>query len=313
LVDYHPIVQRLPVPYDYQVDVLRLDLVDEVISGNKWFKLKHNLQKAQELNVPTILTFGGAHSNHIAATAGGAKRAGLKAIGIIRGEEGNRIFPTLRRAEEDGMQLHFVSREMYAKKMEAEFEKYLFEKFGEHYLVPEGGNNAEGAMGCMEIMQAHWNYDHVFCACGTATTYAGLVAAAKDNTKLIGISVLKGDNTLPQEAMRLLKLLGINNQTIVRGNEALTEPLINGHAITNQYCFSGYAGYDETLIDFKNNFEKEYNIPLDYVYTSKLFYAVDDLLKKGKLRENSKLLIVHSGGLQGNEGFEKRYQRMPSR
>jgi 1-aminocyclopropane-1-carboxylate deaminase len=297
---------RLP-SNEVTIDVLRLDLLHPEFGGNKWFKLKRNLQKAKDKNIRTIITFGGAYSNHIAATAATCKFFQLHAIGIIRGEEPNKLNPTLLKAKEDGMQLHFVTRETFAQKTEPHYHAWLTKTFGEHLLIPEGGNNEDGILGCSDILNPAWNYDYVFCACGTAATFSGIVASCKPTTIAIGISVLKGDNNLPLEVKQQLTSLFPQQHFNVSGNEVLQQSKINNHCIVNTYCFNGYAKLNQELIDFKNQFEKDYNIPLDYVYTNKLFYGVFDLIQKQKLKSQAKILIVHSSGLQGNKGFEGRF------
>lgn len=329
MLAYSPIIQMINLRSNYQVDVLRLDLLHQEISGNKWFKLKHNLKKAIAEKHNLIITFGGAFSNHIAATAAACKLFNIKCVGVIRGEEHSSTSldatnPTLQKAKENGMQLHFVSRELYAQKNDEAFKKYLHETFGAHYLIPEGGNNVEGALGCMEILATNFtnntnsvgdnscnsrlSHDYILCACGTGTTFAGILASAKPNQSVIGMSVLKGGNKLPEETENLLQQVFPDKKLKVFGNEALEKPIIENSCISNTYCFSGYAKFDKTLIDFKKEFEREHNIPLDYVYTNKLFFAAFDLMKKNKFKSNSKILIIHSGGLQGNKGFEKRYK-----
>ncbi len=291
--------------------MLRLDLIHAEVSGNKWFKLKRNYQKALSQHQKTILTFGGAYSNHIAATAAFCADHQLTSIGIIRGEEPVQLNQTLTEAKRKGMHLYFVSREAYDRKTETAFIEKLKTRFGDFYLVPEGGNNEEGLLGCMDILNPTWDYDYVFTACGTGTTAGGLMASARTNQHVIGISVLKGENVLPQDAMRLLKQTIPESTIQINGNEALDQKTIKGHSITNRYCFKGYAAYDKVLIAFKLKFEEENKIPLDYVYTNKLVYAVFDLIETKKLKRQSKILIIHSGGLQGNLGFTERYQRMP--
>lgn len=312
MISYNPIIQDLKNGSFFQLDVLRLDLIDEEISGNKWFKLKRNIDKALAENFNTVITFGGAFSNHIAATASACKRYNLKCIGIIRGEEKDASNPTLSEASKNGMLLHFVSREFYSQKNDQLFKNYLEANFGRHYLIPEGGNNLEGALGCMEILKPEWNYEYVFCACGTATTYAGIFASKNQDQKIIGISVLKGKNTLPLEAGNLINGLLPGKKCSLAGNEVLENEIIREDCIINSYAFKGYARLDESLVEFKKNFEAEYKIPLDHVYTTKLMYAVFDLVKKNKLPSKSKLLVIHSGGLQGNKGFEERYHLIPN-
>lgn len=293
----------------HKVDVLRLDLVHPEVSGNKWFKLKLNLQKALELENLTLLTFGGPHSNHIAATAALTRMYGLKSVGIIRGKKEYEGIRTLEKAKEDGMQLHFISREEYRNKNRPEFLKALEDSFGNFYLIPEGGNNSLGVTGCKEMVQPYSGYDYLLCACGTGTTFAGLWMGKNQNQVLIGINVLKGNNQMLKEVRERLGDFGFDSTIPLSGNEELNKTCIEQSCITDQYAFSGYAGYEQTLIDFKRNFEKNYEIPLDYIYTTKLFYAFSELKKLGKLKKGSSVLIIHSGGLQGNEGFEKRYHK----
>lgn len=299
-------IQSIAFSPDHHCDVLRLDLLHPELGGNKWFKLKFNLDRARTENKNTLLTFGGAFSNHIAATAAAGRVCGFQTIGIIRGEE-SLMNPTLGKAREDGMRLHFVSRSDYSRKDDHGFIVELHQRFGDFYLIPEGGNNAEGVRGCATIPDAAWDYDHVLCACGTATTYTGLLLSVSDRTVVTGISVLKGRNDLPDAVNHLIAEWKLERIFSVKGNETTGGEKITEHSITNAYAFNGYAGMDPDLISFKRNFETHFDIPLDHIYTVKLFYAVQDLLKLEKISKGSRLLIVHSGGLQGNEGFEKRY------
>ncbi len=308
MLPYTPIIQTIEVPFNCQVDVLRLDKLHETISGNKWFKLKYNLQKAKNQNLKTVITLGGAYSNHIAATASACKLFGFNCIGIIRGEKNELLNSTLLKAKEEGMQLEFVSRQIYDTKIQEEFKNYLQTKYGNHYLIPEGGNNLEGALGCIEIIKPQWNYDYIFCACGTATTYAGLVGSVNNSTKVIGISVLKGENKLPYEAIKQLKEICPSNNYDINGNEEMDNDIIKTNCILSNYSFNGYANYYQPLIDFKIKFETKNNFALDYVYTNKLFFAAFDLITKQKIKKNAKILLLHSGGLQGNKGFEERFK-----
>jgi 1-aminocyclopropane-1-carboxylate deaminase/D-cysteine desulfhydrase-like pyridoxal-dependent ACC family enzyme len=207
------------------------------------------------------------------------------------------------------MDLFFVDRENYKRKNESEFLNALYEKFGDFYLVPEGGKNTLGMLGCKSIIEAYPDYDYVMCACGTGTTFAGMILGKQNRQVLIGINVLKGKNELVQETKELLFKYSEEHNCKFGGNEVLEKPQVEDSCITDHYAFSGYAGYDKTLIEFKAGFETEYQIPLDYVYTTKLFYALFDLLKKNKFKQNASILLIHSGGIQGNEGFEKRYHQ----
>lgn len=280
-----PIIHRLHYK-GYQLSMLRLDLIHGEVSGNKWFKLKYNLLKARELGKDTILTFGGAFSNHIAATAFACKQEGFKSMGIIRGEESARENPTLLAARANGMELLFVSREEYKQKEDAAYLQTLSEQFPNAWIVPEGGDNAEGQHGCeMILSEATNDFTHIFCAYGTGTTFKGMARTLQASQKLTGIHVLK--------------------------YEAATD--LPGTEILNAYHFGGYARHTQELLDFKTWFEKEFGIALDYVYTAKLCYAVFDLINKGQITPDENILIVHSGGLQGNAGYEARYNLNPSR
>lgn len=285
---------------DYHADVLRLDLLHPQYGGNKVFKLKYNLQKANGL---PVLTFGGAHSNHIFATAAYCSEHNIPCIGVIRGEaEMLQQSPTLVFAEEKGMHLYFISREKYRGKSDEDFTDELHRQFGNFYLIPEGGNNTEGIRGCTEILEGVPFYDVVLCACGTACTYTGILASALPRQIVVGISVLKGENTLLREVNKHAGDFTFAPIETFNGGE------INASTIINDYHFGGYARHTKELLDFKKQFENTYHIPLDYVYTAKLFYAAFDLMKKGAFKPGSRLLIVHSGGQQGNAGYEQRYQ-----
>jgi 1-aminocyclopropane-1-carboxylate deaminase len=305
LITERLITQQLIANDEYRVDVLRLDLVHPQISGNKWFKLKLNLEEALKQGKTTLLTFGGAHSNHIAATAFAAAKSGLKSIGVIRGEVQNAGNSTLSKANELGMQLHFVDRETYKSKNDIAFLQTLKQKFGDFYLVPEGGNNILGAMGCKAIAEPFPEYNYLLCACGTGTTFAGMMSGKQKHQVLVGINVLKGENQLVLDVNQMLN--NLRQEMEVMGNEVLESKQVEQSCITDRYAFTGYAGFDQSLIDFKADFEREYKLPLDHVYTIKLFYAAFDLLKTKKFTKGTSVLIVHSGGLQGNAGFEKRY------
>ena len=284
MIEYTPIIQKISsnlfLEKKIDVSVLRLDLIHPNVNGNKWFKLKYNLAEAKKQNHDAILTFGGAFSNHIHATAAACKLADIKSIGIIRGEQTSENNSTLSFAKQNGMQLHFVSRDEYRRKDSEEFINELKNKFGNLYLIPEGGNNEFGSKGCEEIISDDFDFDYLFCACGTNTMFKGLLKKIKPRQKLIGIRVIKSN---------------------------LEEPGIN-----NDYSFGGYAKHTQELLDFKKQFEKQNNIPLDYVYTAKLFYAVNHLISKDYFEEGAKILIIHSGGLQGNEGYEQRYNLKPN-
>lgn len=285
MIEYKSIINQ--ITYNgYRIGILRLDLIHPEISGNKWFKLKYNLEQAKKEKKDTIITFGGAFSNHIAATAMACKIAGFKSIGIIRGEESSTNNPTLSFAQQNGMELLFVNRVEYQQKNDSGYLQRLRYMYPDAYIIPEGGDNRLGQKGCEEILTKETSkYTAIFCAHGTGTTYKGIAKSLHPNQTLSVINVLKF--------------------------EAITEAPQT--TILNDYHFGGYAKHTKELLDFKIWFENTYSIPLDYVYTSKLFYAAFDLMNQNKLDKNQKILIIHCGGLQGNEGYEKRYNLNPKR
>lgn len=309
-MSYPVFIDTLDAGFPVQLDVLRLDLINKEFGGNKWFKLRHNISFASALGKNTLLTFGGAFSNHIAATAAAAKFYGFKSVGIMRGEPPKEFNPTLKKAVEDGMNLHFVSREEYKQKNHRSYKLQLQKQFPNAFIIPEGGNNVLGIEGCKEIIPAAADYDFVACACGTASTFKGILDSLTGNQKIIGISVLKGENQLQKEVTDYFDLIG--KDICVKGNEAMDQPVLNNHCLVNSYHLGGYAALNNNLVEFKKRFENKYKIQLDYVYTAKLFYAVFDLMQKNKFPAGSKILAIHSGGTQGNIGFEQRYHLNPS-
>ena len=273
---------------NYLLDLKREDLLHPEVSGNKFRKLKYNLLEAKKLGFDRILTFGGAYSNHISATAAAGKEMGIKTIGIIRGEElSNKINenPTLSFAIECGMKLYFISRSDYRKKIETDFITELKEKYGSFYLVPEGGTNDLAVKGCEEILTKNDTaYDYICTAVGTGGTIAGLVKASKSHQKILGFSALKGTF----QKSEIEKYASKSNYTIL-----------------DDYCFGGYAKIDKELIRFINEFKEKTGIPLDPIYTGKMMFGIFDLIKKGYFKENSSILAIHTGGLQGIAGMNQ--------
>jgi 1-aminocyclopropane-1-carboxylate deaminase len=274
------------LPNGISLVMKREDLIHPFVSGNKFRKLKYNLLQAKTENQSTLLTFGGAYSNHIAAVAYAGKEKGFQTIGIIRGDElGDKIEsnPTLKFAQECGMQFQFVSREDYRLKTDAAFLEQLENKFGSFYLIPEGGTNAFAIKGCEEILtQEDGIFDYVACAIGTGGTISGIINSAFRYQKILGFPALKGD-FLQDEIRNFVQ------------NE-------NWELIT-EYHFGGYAKVNDELIAFINWFFEQTQIPLDPVYTGKMVFGVFDLINKNYFPENSKILLIHTGGLQGIHGM----------
>jgi 1-aminocyclopropane-1-carboxylate deaminase len=265
-----------------EVSVLRLDKIHPLISGNKWFKLRYYLEEAAIQNKKHIVTFGGAWSNHIVATAAACQWKGFSCTGIIRGEEPGELSATLLKAKELGMELCFMSRDDYrAKKIPVHFQREEF------YSIPEGGYGAPGLRGAATIADLfdHSAYTHVCCATGTGTMLAGLQTALA--CPVIGVSVLKTDGGLAQQIQSLLP--AASKQVTVLHN----------------YHFGGYARHTPELLEFMNTFYRQTGIPSDFVYTGKLFFAISDLLQKKFFPPESRLLLIHSGGLQGNASLSK--------
>ena len=261
-----------------EVHVLRLDKISPVISGNKWFKLRYYIEEAKTLQKNGIRTFGGAWSNHIVATAAACAAAGLQSKGIIRGEQPEQLSPTLKQALDYGMRLDFISRTDYR-------DKRITVKPDDNFLtVFEGGYGPIGAKGAATILDhCKSNYTHYCCAVGTGTMFAGIISRLLPSQQAIGISVLKNNFALEDSVQQLI------------GNY----PHLNWQ-ISHDYAWRGYAKSDPALLAFMNDFYLQTNIPTDFVYTGKLFYAVTDLLRKNYFPSGSKILVIHSGGLQGN-------------
>jgi len=277
------------------IDMLRLDIAFPDVQGNKYFKLKYNLEEAKKLSLNTLLTFGGAFSNHIHATAAAGEKYQFKTIGIIRGEDDIQN-PTLQFVRKAGMELVFVSREQYKNKYETTFLKTLEEKYGPYYLIPEGGTNNFAVKGCSEILSGIENkYDQIFCATGTGGTLAGLISTPGLVSKTTGISVLKGKDNVTDIINVLLQENGYSHN--IAWN------------INTNYHFGGYAKFNPSLLKFIKQFENDYHIPLDPIYTGKTCYAVFDLIDKQLISSGEKICIIHTGGLQGWMGWNYRFAR----
>lgn len=267
-----------------------------LVSGNKWWKLKYNLQEAAKLNKKKLLTFGGAYSNHIYATAAAANDLSFESIGIIRGEKSQTLSKTLLFALEKGMSLHFISREEYKTKDDLSFIEELRNMFDDFYLIPEGGTNHLALQGVKEWgqqlnMEVH--FDYLCTACGTGGTMAGFVRALPDK-KILGFSALKG-NFLEEGVSTLLDL----HESDHKADADMGKDVLRNWAVNGDYHFGGYAKTNDALNKFIREFEIEYSIPLEHVYTAKMFYGLKDLIKHDYFNEGSTILAIHTGGLQG--------------
>jgi 1-aminocyclopropane-1-carboxylate deaminase len=286
-----PIVQEISDAlfdkWKVRVFIKREDLIHPYVSGNKWRKLKYNLEEARNQNRKTLLTFGGAYSNHIYATSAAAKEAGFLSIGVIRGEElgEKELNHTLTFAKENGMHLHFVSREEYRSKDEKSYLQNLKKLFGDFFLLPEGGTNNLAIKGSEEIVDnTVKTFDIIGLSVGTGGTISGIISAAETNQKILGFSALKGDFLIKEVEELLINYSG---------------KTYDNWSIETKYHFGGYAKTKGELLEFIENFENKHNIPLDQVYTGKLMFGIYDKIIKGEFETGSKILAIHTGGLQG--------------
>jgi 1-aminocyclopropane-1-carboxylate deaminase len=275
--------------HNVTVSILRLDTIHPVVSGNKIFKLHYFLDEALNSMHQQVITFGGAYSNHLAATAFATHVKGLKSVGIVRGEAPRVVSHTLLFCIQNRMQLEFISRSSYQKINTGEFQNSLTKKYGDHTLIPEGGFSPKGAKGAKLIMD-YFNsekFTHICCPIGTATTFGGLVNGCESEAELMGFCVLKNLNDIES---RLIEL---------KVDQA------KKYSFNGDYHFGGYAKKTAGLITFMNTFYGDNKIPLDYVYTGKMMFGVYDLINKNYFPPGSDILCIHTGGLQGNESLPR--------
>jgi len=282
----HPLLAA----HNVQLYIKRDDLIHNQISGNKWRKLKYNLEQMKLKEYAKMVTFGGAYSNHIAATAAAAHHFGYHVIGVIRGEELNgHINPTLEKAAEQGMEFRFVNRDQF-RNMRKDNYAYVHEQCPDGWVIPEGGANALGMKGVAEIIdELDVPFDTIITAVGTGTTLAGLVQGLKGRSHVLGVSVV-GGNFLEKEVSKLLEEAGVNEKN---------------YSLTHGYHFGGYAKTKPDLLDFINEMTTETALKLDPIYTGKAFYGVWDMIKNGTF-DHQTLVFLHTGGLQGIAGFNQK-------
>lgn len=298
-------MNRIPTPIDEIIDeytksanirlfIKREELNHPTIQGNKYWKLLYNIKEAQSQNKDTLITFGGAFSNHIYATAAAGESSRIKTVGIIRGERIQPLNHTLQSAVDFGMELHFITREKYKEKQTTSFLDELHFKFNNAYIIPEGGTNSLAIEGCKELGSEIEQQDHFDTIClsvGTGGTISGLISSIQ-HADILGFSSLKG-NFLEKEIENLIQ---------DTNNNALCPWEIN-----TAYHFGGYAKHKPELIEFINTFKQVHNIQLDPIYTGKMMFGIYNLMEKGEFRKNARVLAIHTGGVQGINGFNKRY------
>jgi 1-aminocyclopropane-1-carboxylate deaminase len=276
------------------LSIKREDLNHPHAGGNKWWKLKYNLEEALRSDKRTIITFGGAYSNHIYATAAACHSLGLQSVGVIRGDEANPLNATLLFARDSGMHLHFVSRDEYKKKTGSEFQQSLKERFGDHYLIPEGGTNMLALKGCAEFAETQLmqiEFDYLVVPVGTGGTIAGLISGLKSDRKVIGVSALKsGDFLIPEINDLIHSYSGRRHEN---------------WELWTQYHHGGYAKVTKGLIAFVKHMEFTHKIPWDPVYTGKMMWAILKEISHDAFPRGSKILAIHTGGLQGARSLIK--------
>lgn len=263
-----------------QLDLLRLDLIHPQVSGNKWYKLKYNIQSAKENGYDTLLSFGGAYSNHLHALAWAGMEAGMKTIGIVRGDEVNN--ETLVDCKRWGMSLQFITREDYRHRNEETFLSHYTQKYPYAYIIPEGGNNELGIKGCKEILQdlPANDYDTIAVSTGSGATSKGLALAMKPNQKLWCFSSF-------------------------RNNTELEQWMKEHHSsfdIFPVYQYGAFGKVGEEVRLFKEGFLRRHDIELDFMYTAKMMCALYHLIQEGRCENRQKILVLHTGGVQGNRG-----------
>lgn len=280
-------------PNGIELFIKREDQLHPVVSGNKFRKLKYNLNAAKDQSKKILLTFGGAFSNHIVAVAGAGKEFGFETIGIIRGEEIQEKInenPSLAVAQQFGMKLVFVSRDTYRLKETPEFLEKIQSQFGDFYLLPEGGTNKLAIKGCEEILSDDdIKFTHICASIGTGGTISGLINSSAPHQNIIGFSSLKGDF--------------LQNDIAKFANQM-------NWSVNCEYHFGGYGKVTNELIEFINSFYLEHAIPLDPIYTGKMMFGIFDLIQNNYFPINSKILAIHTGGLQGIAGMNIKLEKL---
>lgn len=284
------ITQTIIIPgLSHTIDIRREDLNHPLVSGNKLRKLKYNLEEARKQNYEGLLTFGGAFSNHVLAVAAAGHEMGFKTLGYIRGDELQSQWddnPTLQEAHQLGMEFVFLDRETYRKKSEAQFLNALKLKYPDYYVIPEGGANELAIKGCEEILQpSDMDYDYICCAVGTGGTLSGLIRSAQNHQKIFGFSSLKGEY-LELEIRKFAK------------QKANWE-------IVTDFHFGGYGKITNELVAFINTFYKDTQVPLEPIYTGKMIFGIYQLFQKNYFSRDKKMLVIHTGGLQGIRGINQ--------
>lgn len=294
------ITQKVILPdtnNNVEVYLQREDLIHPFVSGNKYYKLKYNIEKAKKENKETILTFGGAYSNHIYAVTAAAKLFGFNSVGIIRGEEYKPLNPTLQFAVDTGMTLYYLDRKTYRNRTDKNFREEIAKQFGDVYILPEGGTNELALKGTGEILQnIKTDFDYLCVPVGSGGTLAGLIAGLNNCKKVIGFSSLKNGKYLSTMISEL-----ISNSSICK---------FDNWIISHDYHFGGFAKISRKLIEFVNWFKNNNNIQLDLIYNGKMMYGINDMISRKYFPSNSRIVAIHTGGLQGLAGMKSKIEKL---
>jgi len=285
----HPLLSEKRI----QLFIKRDELIHPIIQGNKWRKLKYNLIAAETQHKNTLLSFGGAYSNHLHALAAVGRQYQLNTIGVVRGEAPKQLNPCLQDLLDWGMQLKFVTRKRYKQKNSIDFIDSLKQEFGDFYLIPEGGNNSAGKQGCAEILnELETIYDVICCEVGSGTMFSALIENnIHPETQFLGFAVMK-NKQLDDDIENSIK----------RSCHRQQPPTI--WQIKHDYHFGGFAKTTVELNAFIRQFKQNHNVQLEPVYSGKLFWGLFDLIEHNYFKPGSKILAIHGGGLQGLRGFE---------
>ncbi len=293
----HQISDPVLEQFEVSLFILREDQNHPLLSGNKLRKMKYNLLKAEQEGHKTLLTLGGAYSNHIHATAAAGNLFGLNTIGIIRGEPTKPLNPTLTFARKQGMVLHYVKRDSYRERYNQDFKAALHRQFGSFYFLPEGGSNELAIPGCREMVEEiEQDFDYICTPVGSGGTLAGIISGLKPHQFAIGFVVLKQGEYLKEQIIQLRSSAG--------------EKTADNWQLSHDYHFNGFARFNDSLIRFINNFKACHSIQLEPIYSGKMLFGVWDLIKKGYFKPGSRIVAVHTGGLQALEGFRLRFGKL---
>jgi 1-aminocyclopropane-1-carboxylate deaminase/D-cysteine desulfhydrase-like pyridoxal-dependent ACC family enzyme len=293
------VIQKLKLPDNNSLDlsIIRIDEVHPVISGNKWFKMKYNIAEMMDSGIDTLVTFGGAYSNHIHAVAEAGDIFGFNTIGLIRGEEHLPLNSTLEFAVSKGMELHYVDRISFRKRDTEEFTEWISNKFGKVYILPVGGSNSLAVKGCAEIInKIDYDFDYICCACGSGGTLAGLIEGLSGENKTIGFPALKGGSFLEDDIKKLI--------------HDYSGRSYSNWELKTEYHFGGFGKVKKELANFISEFDSMNDIIIEPLYTAKMLYGLNDLIRNNYFEDNARIVAVQTGGLQGLSGMKNKIDKI---